>query len=42
LFGTSKNAKVIVLWHVNVAPMKRMGFKLMSYFKKCGFEVKVK
>lgn len=42
LLDREKKAKVIVLFHVNIPPMRRMGFKLMQYFKRCGFEVKVK
>lgn len=37
-----KQTKVIVIWHVNVRPMKSMGYKLMNHFKKWGMKVEVK
>ena len=42
LLDREKRAKVIVIFHVNIPPMRRMGMKLMQYFKRCGFKVKVK
>jgi superfamily II DNA or RNA helicase len=37
-----KKTKVIVIWHVNIGPMKRMGYKLMSHFRRWGMKVEVK
>lgn len=34
--------KVIVLWHYNIVPMRNMGYKLMSHFKKWDMKVEVK
>lgn len=39
--GTKKNAKVVVLWHVNVEPLYKMGFKMKRHFKEQGMEVTV-
>lgn len=37
-----KQTKVIVIWHVNVRPMKNMGHKLMHHFRRWGMKVEVK
>lgn len=37
-----KEAKVIVIYHVNIPPLRRIGVKLLQYFKKCGFKVRIK
>jgi hypothetical protein len=37
-----KKTKVIVIWHVNVTPMRNMGYKLMNHFRKWGMKVEVK
>ncbi len=42
LLDKKKHAQVIVIFHVNIPPMKRLGFKLMQYFKQSGFQVKVR
>lgn len=42
LLDREKRAKVIVLFHVNIPPLRSLGMKLMQYFKRCGFKVKVK
>ena len=42
LMDREKKAKVIVIFHVNVPPLRRMGFQLMKYFKRCGFKVQIK
>jgi len=36
-----KKTKVIVIWHVNVTPMRNMGYKLMNHFRKWGMKVEV-
>ena len=41
LLDKKKSARVIVIFHVNIPPLKRLGFKLMQYFKQCGFQVRV-
>lgn len=42
LLDREKRAKVIVIFHVNIPPLRRLGLKLMQYFRRCGFKVKVK
>jgi superfamily II DNA or RNA helicase len=42
LLNREKKAKVIVIFHVNIPPLRRLGLGLMTYFKQCGFQVKVK
>lgn len=37
-----KQTKVIVIWHVNIMPMRNMGYKLMNHFKRWGIKVEVK
>ncbi len=37
-----KKTKVIVIWHVNIRPMKNMGYKLMGHFREWGMKVEVK
>jgi superfamily II DNA or RNA helicase len=37
-----KRTKVIVIWHVNIRPMKSMGYKLMGHFRRWGMKVEVK
>ena len=34
--------RVIVIWHYNIRPMRAMGRKLMSHFRKWGIKVRVK
>lgn len=42
LNGEIKNARVVVLWHINVEPLRRMGFKMQRHFKEQGMEVEIR
>jgi superfamily II DNA or RNA helicase len=37
-----KEARVVVIWHVNIPPLLKMGKKMMRFYKNIGFDVSVR